>query len=101
MNPRFVNIIKSSKAVLVDFYAEWCIPCKDVTPILKEVKKEISQVKIIKVDVDKNPVIASHYKIHRLPTLIFFKQGELLWTGEGVYGAKELKEIIIHRLNGN
>ena len=101
MNPRFLNIINSSKAVLVDFYAEWCIPCKDVTPVLKAVKKAISQVKIVKVDVDRNPIIASHFKIHRLPTLIFFKNGELTWSGEGVYDVEELKDILMDQLNGN
>jgi|SRR5690554_3670998 len=99
MNPRFLNIINSSKAVLVDFYAEWCIPCKDVTTVLKAVKKEMSQVKIVKVDVDKNPFIASHFKINRLPTLIFFKNGKLLWSGEGVYGVDELKDILKDRLD--
>lgn len=98
MNNRFLNIINSSKPVLVDFYAEWCIPCKDVPPVLKQVKKEINQVKILKVDVDKNPFIASHFKITQLPTLIFFKDGKTLWTGEGVYSAKELKTILLHRL---
>lgn len=100
MNPRFLNIINTSNAVLVDFYAEWCIPCKDVTPVLKEVKKEMSHVKIVKVDVDKNPFIATHYKINCLPTLIFFRKGKLLWTGEGVYDAEELKDILMHQLEG-
>lgn len=100
MNPRFLNIINSSNAVLVDFYAEWCVPCKDVTPVLKEVKKDMSHVKIVKVDVDKNPFIATHYKINRLPTLIFFKKGKLLWTGEGVFDAEELKDILMHQLAG-
>ncbi len=98
MNSRFLNIINSSKLVLVDFYADWCIPCKDVPPVLKQVKKEINQMKILKVNVDKNPFIASRFKINRLPTLMFFKDGKTLWTGEGVYSAEELKTILLHRL---
>jgi thioredoxin 1 len=99
MNPRFLQIIKSSKPVLVDFYADWCIPCKQVMPVLKKVKEDIGQVKIVKVDVDKNPFIASHFNINQIPTLIIFKDGKPLWTGEGVYSAEELKTIIRHRLS--
>ncbi len=101
MNPRFLHIINSSKPVLVDFYADWCIPCKEVPSVLKKVKEELSGVKIVKVDVDKNPFIASHFKINRIPTLIFFKEGKPLWTGEGVYSAEELKTILMHRLHGD
>lgn len=101
MNPRFLQIINSSKPVLVDFYADWCIPCKELPPVLKKLKEEFGQVKIIKVDVDKNPFIATHYKINTIPTLIFFKNGKPLWTGEGVYSAEELKTIILHRLYGD
>ncbi len=101
MNHRILNIINSQRPVLVDFYAEWCIPCKEVAPVLKAVKKEMSQLKILKVDVDKNPFIASHFNIYRLPTLIFFKNGKLLWTGEGIYSAVELKTILQHQLHGS
>jgi thioredoxin 1 len=101
MNYRFLNIINSSKPVLVDFYAEWCVPCKEVIPVLKKVKEQMSYVKFIKVDVDKNPFIASHYKINRLPTLMMFQNGKPLWTGEGVYSADELRTILLHRLHGS
>lgn len=101
MNPRFLQIINSSKPVLVDFYADWCLPCKQVPPVLKKVKEELGQVKIIKVDVDKNPFIASRYKVNNLPTLMVFKDGKPLWTGEGVFSAEELKAIISHRLYGS
>lgn len=101
MNPRFLQIINSSKPVLVDFYADWCIPCKQIPPVLKKVKEELGQVKIVKVDVDKNPFIASRYKVNNIPTLMIFKDGKPLWTGEGVYSADELKTIIRHRLYGS
>ncbi len=101
MNPRFLQIINSSKPVLVDFYADWCIPCKQMPPVLKKVKEELGHVKVIKVDVDKNPFIASRYKINTIPTLMIFKEGKPLWTGEGVFSADELKTIIRHRLYGS
>jgi thioredoxin 1 len=99
MNPRFLNIINSSKPVLVDFYSQWCEPCKQITPILKKVKEELSQVKIIKVDVDKNPYIASHCKVSKIPSLLLFREGKLLWSGEGVFNAEELKSILLESLH--
>jgi thioredoxin 1 len=101
MNPKFLQIINSSRPVLVDFYAEWCIPCKEVHPVLKKVKQEMGQVKIVKVDVDKNPYIASHYKINSLPTLMIFKKGKPLWTGKGVHSAEELKTVLKNQLPGS
>lgn len=98
MNPRFLQIINSSKPVLVDFYADWCVPCKQMPPVLKKVKEELGQVKIVKVDVDKNPFIASRYKINNIPTLMIFKEGKPVWSGEGVFSAEELKTIILNRL---
>ena len=95
MNGRFLNIINSEKPVLVDFYADWCGPCKQMPPILKDVKSELKEnVKIIKVDVDKNPVIASKYQIRSIPTVMIFKNGQALWTGVGLRPAHELKSIL-------
>ncbi len=80
---------------MVDFYADWCGPCKQVPPILKQVKDEFKEsVRIIKVNVDKNPFIATQYQIRSIPTLIIFKEGMPRWTGVGVRHASELKEII-------
>ena len=76
MNGRFLNIINSDKPVLVDFFAEWCGPCKQMSPVLKEVKSELKEnIRIIKVDVDKNPMIATHYQINSIPTVIVLKKG--------------------------
>lgn len=95
MNGRFLNIINSEKPVLVDFYAEWCGPCKLMPSILKEVKSELKEnVRIIKVDVDKNPVIATRYQIRSVPTIMVFKNGEPLWTGVGLPQANELKTVL-------
>jgi len=95
MNERFQQVINSPKPVLVDFYADWCSPCKQVTPVLKELKDDLKDnVRIIKVNVDKNPGIASFYNIRSIPTLIIFKNGHILWSNTGVKTARELKSIL-------
>ncbi|MBT3384544.1 MAG: thioredoxin [Prolixibacteraceae bacterium] len=101
MNGRFQNIINSERPVLVDFYADWCGPCKQVPPILKKVKDDFKeQIRIIKVNVDKNPVIATKYNIRNIPTLIVFKSGIPQWTGSGVRHENEIKEIVRQQING-
>ena len=101
MNGRFQNIINSEKPVLVDFYADWCGPCKQVPPILKKVKDDFKeQIRIIKVNVDKNPVIATKYNIRSVPTLIVFKKGTLQWKGTGVRNVSELNTVIRQQING-
>jgi len=100
MNPRFLNIINSSKPVVVDFYAQWCEPCKQVPSILKEIKSELRQnVKIIKVDVDKNPLIVSKYQVQSIPTVIVFKNGKPCWTGVGLCQAHEIKSVLLEHIN--
>lgn len=95
MSNRFQHIINSNKMVLVDFYADWCIPCKQVPPILKQVKVELNEsLRIIKVNVDKNPLIATKYQIRNLPTVIIFKNGELIWKGMGVIDIEDIKTVI-------
>ena len=100
MSAKFNNIIGSKRPVLVDFYADWCGPCKQMPPILKEVKAELKEsVRIIKVDVDKNPTIATKYQIRSIPTTIIFKDGEVKWKGSGVRPASELKSILRNHIN--
>lgn len=87
----FNELINSDKPVLVDFFAEWCGPCKTMAPILKDVKTQMGEKStIIKIDVDKNPEAASAYQVRSVPTLIIFKNGKPLWKQAGVVSANEL-----------
>ena len=100
MSAKFQSIINSNKPVLVDFYADWCSPCKQVPAILKEVKDALKEnIRIIKVNVDKNPLIATKYQIRSLPTVMVFKNGEAKWIGMGIRSANEIKEVILRQIN--
>lgn len=91
----FSEIINSETPTLVDFYAEWCGPCKTMSPILDELKQSIGDnATIIKIDVDKNPQAASVFQVRGVPTLILFKKGEIKWKQSGVMPAGELEKVI-------
>lgn len=92
---RFSEIINGKKPVLIDFFAEWCGPCKMMSPILKQVKKDIGDTAIIlKVDVDKNQELASKFQIRGVPTLLLFKEGKILWRQSGVVQKNELVNLL-------
>ena len=92
---KFNELINADQPILVDFFAEWCGPCKMMAPILKEVVSKVEgKAKIIKVDTDKNPAVAAKYDVKSIPTLIVFQKGEIKWRQSGVVPANELVEIL-------
>lgn len=91
----FSNIIKSGQLVLVDFFATWCGPCKTMHPVLEQLKKDLGdEIRIIKVDVDKNEAIAIQLRIQSIPTLMIFKGGEMKWRQSGAMTANALVQVI-------
>ena len=95
MKETFSDIIRSGKKVLVDFYADWCGPCKMMQPILQELKDLVDDdVRIIKIDVDRNPMVSSSFQVRGVPTLMVFKDGEVKWRQSGVVGAEQLKQVL-------
>ncbi len=95
----FNEVINGEKPVLVDFYADWCGPCKMMNPILKDLKKRMGDaINIIKVDAERNADAAIKYNVRGVPTLILFKNGEILWQQSGVVQAKQLESIIKQKI---
>ncbi len=92
---KFNQLINGSTPVLVDFFATWCGPCKMMSPILEQLKTQVGDsVRILKIDVDKNPAIAQHFQVRGVPTLKIFQNGQVKWTGSGVMQADQLAGIL-------
>jgi len=95
----FSDVINSDTPVLVDFYADWCGPCKMMTPILKDLKQQMGDsINILKIDAEKNADAAIKYQVRGVPTLILFKKGRILWQQSGVVRTPQLKQIIEQKL---
>jgi len=91
----FADLVNRDSPTFVDFSAEWCGPCKMMTPILEELKSKVGdRVHIIKIDIDKNPQAAAVYQVSSVPTLMLFKSGKVLWRQSGVVPTEQLKRII-------
>lgn len=96
MRSSFKKIISGDVPVLIDFYADWCAPCKALAPVLEQVKQVLGEkVKIVKVDVDKNASLANKYQVRGVPTMILFKNGQVVWRQSGVLN----KEAILQAIN--
>ncbi|MFK5973324.1 MAG: thioredoxin [Flavobacteriaceae bacterium] len=95
MKNSFQNIINSKTPVLVDFFAEWCGPCKVLGPILKHVKDELGDsVKIVKIDIDKNQALAQKHQVRGVPTMLLFKGGKNVWRQSGVLQKNDIINVI-------
>lgn len=91
----FTEIINQNRPVLVDFFAEWCGPCKLMSPILKEVKAELNdEVSILKIDVDKNQNLAAKFQVRGVPTFVLFKEGKQVWRQSAMLQKKDLISVI-------
>ncbi len=91
----FADLTNTDKPVLVDFYADWCAPCRAMKPVLEDLKSQMGEdLSIYKIDVDKNQMIAERYAVRSIPTLILFKNGEPVWRKSGMASSVELQKAV-------
>jgi len=93
---KFSELIQSSQPVLVDFFADWCGPCKAMEPVVKEIAKTISgKARVVKVDIDKQQMIAQQYNVSAVPTFMIFKNGNIIWRHPGMIDKKSLLNMLM------
>jgi thioredoxin 1 len=89
------DLTDSDTLTLIDFSAEWCGPCKMQAPILQDLKSKVGdKVRIVKIDVDRNPAAANVYQVRGVPTLMLFRKGQLLWRQSGVATTEQLRQLV-------
>ncbi len=92
---KFNDIINGNQLTLVDFFATWCAPCKVMHPVLEQLKEYVGEeIRIIKIDVDKNQALSNAYGIQSIPTLMLFKSGKMLWRQSGAMRLPDLKRVV-------
>lgn len=95
MKSSFSKIIAAETPVLIDFYADWCGPCKMLAPILQEVKEALGdQIKIFKIDVDKNQALANKFNVRGVPTMLLYNNGQQVWRQSGVLQKNEILKVV-------
>lgn len=98
----FQELIEGETPVLVDFFATWCGPCKMMQPVLEDTSRQLGdKVKIVKVDIDRNPLAASKFQVRGVPTLILFLKGRIIWRQSGVVPTHQLVRILNSNLLEN
>lgn len=93
------EIQNTAGITIVDFWADWCGPCRMIAPILEELDREVADVTVMKVNVDREPALADRFGINAIPTLIFFKDGQLVKQKTGLY-PRDALDLIIKEIRG-
>jgi thioredoxin 1 len=88
------EVINSKKPVLIDFWAEWCGPCRMLTPVINQLSEEMKNIKIVKMNIDENPEVPSNFGVRSIPTLMLFKDGKQVAVKIGVHPKNVLTEWI-------
>jgi thioredoxin 1 len=100
MTGNFEDLIASEKPILIDFSAEWCGPCKMLAPTLKQLANDMGEkIRIVKIDIDRNPALTTKYRVSGVPTLMLFQKSQLKWRQSGVLSLGQLKNIINSHLS--